>query len=68
MWNKPSRLQEGFLVGGGLLALGVLLQVTIGPMDRDLFASPVNYGMLALLLALIGRCTCFAGKSMPSNG
>ena len=54
MWKKPWSLKEGFLVGGGLLGVGLLLQVIIGPIDWDLFASPVNYVMLALLLALIG--------------
>ena len=53
MWEKPWRLKEGFLVGGGLLAVGLMLQATIGPIDWDLFASPVNYVMLALLIALI---------------
>ena len=54
MWEKPWGLQEGFLVVGGLLGVGLLLQVTIGPIDWDLFAAPVNYVLLALLLALIG--------------
>ena len=53
MWEKPWSMKEGFLVGGGLLVVGLLLQATIGPIDWDLFASPVNYVMLALLLALI---------------
>ena len=53
MWEKPWRLKEGFLVGGGLLAVGLMLQATIGPIDWDLFASPVNYVMLVLLIALI---------------
>ena len=54
MWEKPWNLKEGFLVGGGLLGAGLLLQASIGPIDWDLFAAPVNYVMLALLLALIG--------------
>ena len=53
MWEKPWSMKEGFLVGGGLLVVGLLLQATIGPIDWDLFAAPVNYVMLALLLALI---------------
>ena len=47
-------MKEGFLVGGGLLAVGLLLQATIGPIDWGFFAAPVNYVMLVLLLALIG--------------
>ena len=51
--KKPWRLKEGFLVGGGLISVGLLLQAAIGPIDWGLFASPVNYVMLAILLALI---------------
>lgn len=47
-------MKEGFLTGGGLLVVGLLLQMTIGPIDWDLFAAPVNYIVLGLLLALIG--------------
>ncbi len=54
MWEKPWSLKEGFLIGGGLLAVGLLLQATIGPIDWDLFTSPVNYVTLVLLLTLIG--------------
>ena len=54
MWERPWGLKEGFLIGGGLLLVGLLLQLTIGPIDWNLFAAPVNYVMLVLLLALIG--------------
>ena len=54
MWDKRWHRKEGFLIGGGILVVGLLLQATVGPIDRDLFAAPVNYGMLVLLLALIG--------------
>lgn len=46
-------MTEGFLVGGGLLFVGLMLQLTIGPIDWSLFAAPVNYAVLALLLMLI---------------
>ena len=54
MWAKPWRMKEGFLIGGGLLVVGLLLQLTIGPIDWDLFAAPVNYIVVALLLVFIG--------------
>ena len=54
MWDRPWRMKEGFLIGEGLLVVGLLLQATVGPIDWDRFAAPVNYGMLVLLLALIG--------------
>ena len=54
MWDKPWKMKEGFLFGGGLIVAGVVLQLTVGPVDWGLFASPVNYVALALMLALIG--------------
>ena len=54
MWVKPWNMKEGFLVGGGLLFTGVLLQVAIGPIRWELFAWPINLIVLILLLAAIG--------------
>ena len=54
MWVKPWSMKEGFLVGGGLLFTGLLLQVALGPIDWSLFAWPVNGVVLILLLASIG--------------
>ena len=51
---KLRDFKGGFLVGGGLLVVGLLLQVSIGPIDWRFFAAPVNFGMLALLIVLIG--------------
>lgn len=53
-WTKPWRLKEGFLIGGGLLVAGLLLQATVGPVPWDLLAHPVNIVLLLVLLALIG--------------
>lgn len=54
MWVKPWNMKEGFLVGGGLLLVGLMLQVTMGPIRWELFAWPVNLSVLVLLLAAIG--------------
>ena len=54
MWVKPWSMKEGFLIGGGLLFTGLLLQVALGPIDWNLFAWPANLVVLILLLALIG--------------
>ena len=54
MWVKPWNMKEGFLVGGGLLFTGILLQVAMGPIRWELFAWPVNLIVLVLLLAAIG--------------
>jgi len=53
-WKKPWGMTEGFLIGGGLLLVGILLQIVLGPIDWSLFAWPVNLVMLALLVAFIG--------------
>ena len=54
MWVEPWNMKEGFLIGGGLLFTGVLLQVAMGPIRWELFAWPVNLIVLILLLAAIG--------------
>lgn len=37
MWVKPWKMKEGFLIGGGLLFAGMLLQVATGPIRWELF-------------------------------
>ena len=54
MWTKPWNMKEGFLIGGGLLLVGALLQLTLGPIDWSLPAWPVNLILLILLLAAVG--------------
>ncbi len=54
MWVKPWKMKEGFLIGGGLLVVGLLLQIALGPIDWSLLAWPVNLILLILLLAFIG--------------
>ena len=54
MWTKPWNMKEGFLLGGGLLLVGLLLQVTLGPIDWSLPAWPVNLVLLIFLLVVIG--------------
>lgn len=51
MWNKPWSLREGCVIGGGLIVVGALLQFSVGPINWDVFAWPVN--MIVLLLYLI---------------
>lgn len=54
MWNKPWTLKEGFIVGAGVVAVGLLLHVCGGPVHWDAFAWPVNGVVLAAFLLLIG--------------
>ena len=53
MWNKPYGMKEGFHIGGGLIVTGLLLQLSVGPVDWDAFRWPVNGILLAVFLALI---------------
>ncbi len=52
MWEKPWRYKEGFLIGGGLLAIGTVLQSTVGAVKWELFAWPVN--LIVLILFILG--------------
>ena len=47
-------MKEGFLIGGGLIIIGILLQILAGPVDWSCFAWPVNIIALIILLLLIG--------------
>ena len=42
MWNKTWGYKEGLTIGSGLLAIGLLLQATVGGIDWSLFAYPLN--------------------------
>lgn len=53
MWVKPWNMKEGFLIGGGLLVTGLLLQWVLGPVEWGLLAWPVNQILLILLVLVI---------------
>ena len=53
MWTKPYDMKEGFLIGGGLILAGLMLELSVGPVDWDAFRWPVNGIVLAGFLALI---------------
>lgn len=42
MWNKPWTYREGTAIVAGLLIVGAMLQLTVGPIDWNLMAWPVN--------------------------
>lgn len=54
MWNKPWKLREGIMIGAGLLVTGILLQATVGKIEWDWIAFPVNVIILAAFLVLLG--------------
>ena len=47
-------MRDGFLLGAGLLALGAVLQLVVGPPQWHLLAWPVNITVLAALMAAVG--------------
>ena len=53
MWTKPYGMKEGFLVGGGLIFAGLMLELSVGPVDWDAFRWPVNGIVLAGFLGII---------------
>lgn len=38
MWKKPWTLREGFVIGFGLIVVGLILQWSVGPLYWDVFA------------------------------
>ena len=53
MWTKPYGMKEGFLIGGGLIFAGMMLELSVGPIDWDAYRWPVNGIVLAGFLVLI---------------
>ena len=52
MWNKPWTLREGFIICCGLVMAGLMLELSIGPVNWDSFAWPANVIVLAGLIVL----------------
>ena len=52
--TEHSNMSKGFALGGAVIIAGLLLELVVGHVHWELFAAPVNYVVLALLLALIG--------------
>lgn len=53
MWTKPWGYREGLAVGLGLLAVGAMLQLSIGSISWSLFAIPVNILFLAFYVLIL---------------
>ena len=53
MWTKPYGMKEGFLIGGGLIIIGLILEMMTGPIDWDVFRWPVNGIVLIGFLTII---------------
>ena len=50
---KPWTFKEGFLIGGGLIFAGLMLELSVGPVVWDAFAWPANGIVLAEFMAII---------------
>lgn len=62
MWNKPWGLKEGFLIGGGLIVAGLLLELCVGSIDWSVYKWPYNMIVLFCLVLLIFLMGWFTRK------
>lgn len=53
IWTKPWSMIEGFVIGGGLIVVGLMLELCIGPVIWDAFAWPMNCFVLTIFLLSI---------------
>ena len=53
MWNRPWKIKEGFAIGIGLMLVGMVLQLTVGPVAWSAFAWPTNGIVMVAFLAVI---------------
>ena len=53
MWKKPWGYKEGLAVYAGLFLIGLMLQSTIGKINLDVIAYPVNVFVMILFLAVL---------------
>ena len=62
MWKRPWNLKEGFIIGMALILLGLLLQQTVGAVNWNSVAYPVNVILLASYLIILFCCFCIRKK------
>ncbi len=53
MWGNRWTMKEGFLLGAGLITVGLMLEMSVGPVVWDVFAWPANITVLAVFIAMI---------------
>ncbi|MBQ2198500.1 MAG: hypothetical protein II406_07105 [Bacteroidales bacterium] len=66
--TKAWKMKKGFLIGGGILLAGILLQITVGPVRWERLAFPVNLILLIGFLAVMAFMYAFRQKVVFSNG
>ena len=47
MWTKPWTFKEGFLIGGGLIFAGLMLELSVGPCAGRILCDVDSDGVLA---------------------
>lgn len=60
--TKAWKMKKGFLIGGGILLAGILLQITVGPVRWERLAFPVNLILLIGFLAVMAFMYAFRQK------
>lgn len=59
MWKQPWTYLEGIAIASGLLIVGLMLQLSVGPLEWGIFCWPANIIVLAVfLLCLIAAYVC----------
>lgn len=53
MWKEPFSFREGSAIVAGLIVVGLMLQLSMGPLDWDIFMSPANIITLIVFIALL---------------
>jgi len=53
MWKKPWTFKEGFLIGGGLIFAGLMLELSVGPVVWEAFVWPANGIVLAGFIVML---------------
>lgn len=53
MWNKPYSFLEGSAIVAGLIVVGLMLQLSMGPLDWDIFLWPANVIVLAVFVIFL---------------
>ena len=51
--NKTWTMKEGFIIGGGLIVAGLLLQLSVGPVVWDAFAWTANGFVLSVFFVML---------------
>lgn len=67
MWGKKGKLIAGFLVGGGWILTGFLLQVAVGPVRWESCAYPVSVILLVSFILLLVIAHTFWRKASAAS-